>query len=64
MMFANVVEKRTNAEFSNFDESGACSIALTYAIKEGIIEWDNVISLTRKQLLKQGKVKKGKLKDL
>lgn len=61
---ANVVEKRTNAEFSNFDESDACSIALTYAIKEGIIEWDNVIGLTRKQLLKQGKVKKGKLKDL
>lgn len=61
---ANIVEKRTNAEFSNFDESDACSIALTYAIKEGIIEWDNVIGLTRKQLLKQGKVKKGKLKDL
>lgn len=61
---ANVIEKRTNAEFSNFDESDACAIALTYAIKEDIIKWDKVIGLTRKQLLKNGKVKKGKLKDL
>lgn len=61
---ANLIEKRTNAEFSNFDESDACAIALTYAIKEDILNWVEVKDLTRKQLLKQGKVKKNKKKDL
>lgn len=52
---ATLIETRTNAEFMNYDESDACAVALTYAIKNKLIYWSDVMPLTMK---KQKKLKK------
>jgi Holliday junction resolvasome RuvABC endonuclease subunit len=54
-----ILEKFPKVEFYNEDESDAFAVALTYFIKNNIIEWNKPEKKARKKVKKDVKIKKG-----